>query len=220
MRIGIISEGHSDRAVIVNLILGATTLERTDIKALRPIYLKDVTDMAANKEDDKTIGTWSNVKKECEDKGLISAFLSIEGQDFVIIHLDTAEAEEYDVKRPDKGNENYCEQLRSAVIEEIKKWLKGEHLESMIYAVAIEETEAWLLSIHTEIKNTVALVKPKEKMDFEFGKKDIDTTSDWDNYLKLSKPLKKVKAKERDRYNKTNCSLRLLYEEIIAKLPT
>src|ERR1700760_2803322 len=98
--IGVISEGHSDRAVIVNIIRGITNCEKSDVQSLRPIYTLDATDKGIL--DEATFSTWSLVKKECEDKKLIEEFLAIEGNDFIVIHIDTAEADEYGIDKPQK----------------------------------------------------------------------------------------------------------------------
>lgn len=217
MRVGIISEGHSDRAVIAMVILKATSLDVTDIKPIRPVYKLDATDIAGN--DDKTISNWTHVKRECEEKEMISAFLSIEGQDFIVLHIDTAEAELYEVIRPNKPSDSYCLGLRHAVIAQIQIWLNGEYLDRILYAIAIEEIEAWLLSINTDIADSTRPNKPKEKLQHELGKKGIDSSVDEDNYKKLAKQLLKAKPKQLEAILKTNCSLKEFYVEVQAKLP-
>jgi len=216
MRIGIISEGHSDRAVIASLILRASSLEWSDIKALRPVYKFDATDLAIS--DDKSKSNWTHIKNECESKELISAFLSIEGQDFVAVHIDTAEAELYEVDRPAKGDKSYCSELRQKVISKIQTWLGCEYVNNVLYAVAIEETEAWLLSIYTDMKDTTVSAKPKEKLSFELGRKGINSTVNESNFADLSKPFRKMKEKEFQGILKTNCSLLEFFNEVSEKL--
>src|SRR5579872_1885132 len=125
MRIGIISEGHTDRAVIINLIIGLTGLDSSDIEPIRPIYLKDETDKAAS--NPLAFSNWFIVKEECETRQLIDGFLQIEGQEFVIIHIDTAEAELYGITRPDKKSDTYCRDLYLLVREKIASWLGEEN---------------------------------------------------------------------------------------------
>lgn len=88
MRIGVISEGHADRAVILNILVGVLKIDSSDVISLRPIYEKDETDKALN--NPLTKSSYSVIKEECESKNLIDGFLSIEGQDFIVIHIDTA----------------------------------------------------------------------------------------------------------------------------------
>ena len=216
MRIGIICEGHSDRAVISNIILGASNLESNDIKSILPVYKLDETDLAAL--HDRRFSNWTHVKRECEEKELISAFLSIEGQDFVVIHIDTAECELYNVNRPARDGD-YCVKLHKLVVNEIQKWLGGEYWENIICAVAIEETEAWLLSLYTSISDTSSSLKPKEKFRYEMKRKDKKSNTNEENYYELSKPFRKEKSVKIEKMIVSNCSLAAFYKEIKNKLP-
>lgn len=215
MKIGIISEGHSDRAVITNILLGLTGLDISNIEAIRPIYNLDETDKAH--VDPLTFSSWSIVKNECEKRELIDGFLAFEGQDFVVIHLDTAEAEEYGIKRPDKRANNYCEELRQTVVQQIDSWLNKNIENEILHAVAIEETEAWLLTLF-EQRNSISAAKPKEKLSRILKSQKIDSTIDFDNYLIISKPLSKTKEIVKGKFLTNNCSLNAFYEEIKEKV--
>jgi hypothetical protein len=215
MIIGVIAEGHSDRAVITNILTGLTGLGRNDIWAIRPEYSKDETDKA---KDPKTFSTWSVVKEECEKREQIDAFLALEDQEFVVIHLDTAEADQYGIHRPDKRQPDYGEQLRILVINKINEWLKGNISGSILYAVAIEEMEAWLLPIYEKNKNSIKSAKPKEKFIRRLGQLGIDSTPDYKNYFILSEPLSKKKSIGKDGLLNHNISLKAFYAEVQAKV--
>ncbi len=215
MKIGVISEGHADRAVIQNIIAGLTGLDRNDIEAIRPIYTTDETDKAIL--NTKTFSTWSVVKEECEKRELIDGFLAFEGQDFVVIHIDTAEAEHYGIKRPEKKSPTYCEDLRALVVQQINSWLKKAMSNEILYAVAIEETDAWILTIYDPHDSTTS-ARPKEKLDFVLGKKEINSTSDYDNFLLISKPLSKDKEIRKGNFLSYNCSLNAFFEEVKTKV--
>lgn len=215
MKIGVISEGHADRAVITNILTGLTGLDQSDIEAIRPIYNLDETDKAL--VNPLTFSSWTVVKEECEKRELLDGFLAFEGQEFVVIHIDTAEAEQYGVKRPNKKDANYCENLRQLVIQEINTWLKDDLSSEILYAVAIEEIDAWLLTIYEQGDTTIS-TKPKEKLSRILNKKDINATSNYDNYLILSKPLSKKKEIERGKFLTYNCSLNAFFEEIKSKV--
>jgi hypothetical protein len=210
MRIGVISEGHSDRAVITNIILGITGLDKSHLIALRPIDTLDETDKAIR--DPKTFSTWSLVKKECEKRELIDGFLAIEGQDFIALHLDTAEAEQYGIKRP--GDKSL---LRDLVVNQVNSWLKKDLANNILYAIAIEETDAWILTIYDKHDSTTS-AKPKEKLSRILGKIGIGSTVNFDNYLKISKPLSKRKEVEREKYLSFNYSLEAFYKEVEEKV--
>lgn len=214
MRIGVISEGHADRAVIENILKGLTGLDKSDIIALRPIYNLDETDKA--NKNPLTFGGWSIIKEECEQRELIDGFLSIDDQDFVVIHIDTAEADQYHIKRPAKSS-TYCQDLRLLVIDEINSWLKDDISEQILYAIAVEEIDAWILTIYDK-KDSASSTSPKEKLGRILGKKGLNSTSDYDNYLKLSKPLSKDKEIKREKFLDYNCSLNAFFEEITTKV--
>lgn len=212
MRIGVISEGHADRAVIQNIIIGVTGLDTSDFIALRPAYKLDETDKANNPN---TFGSYSLIKKECEDRELIDQFLQIEGQDFIVLHIDTAEADNYGITRPDKKSSSYSADLRSKVIEQINNWLKIDLSSNLLYAIAIEEIDAWLLTIY-ENKISTSSAKPKEKLQNILGKKKVDSTSNYENYFILSKKFSKTKEiKKLLGYNQ---SLQDFYSEVEIKI--
>jgi hypothetical protein len=215
MKIGVISEGHSDRAVIENIIVGITGLDRNDIVALRPIYTTDETDKAFI--GTKAFSTWSVVKDECEKRELIDGFLAFEGQDFVVIHIDTAEAEHYGILRPAKKSADYCIELRALVVQQIESWLNKGMSNEILFAIAIEEMDAWILTIYDSHDSTSS-IKPKEKLDFILGKKGINSTSDYENFLHLSKPLSKERVVKKGKFLEYNCSLKAFFEEVKTKV--
>src|ERR1700760_4802182 len=145
MRIGIIAEGHADRAVIENVIAGITGLDYSSFIPLRPAELKDETDRG--KQPQETFGSWTNVKNECRERELIDPFLSLDGNDFVVIHIDSAEAHLYDIKRPNPKLAKYCSELRELIVKKIIEWLDEDLSDVLLYAVAIEEIDAWILTL-------------------------------------------------------------------------
>lgn len=215
MRIGLIAEGWTDIAVITNIVKGLTGLDSSVLKPIRPSDDYDETDLA--NRDPNSFSNWSLVKKECEDRSNIDMFFSLEGNNYIIIHLDTAEAHEFNITKPIK-NASFCESLRQIVVEKIKDWMKNEYDDRTLYAVAIEEIEAWLLTIYKPDVDSSTAANPKKSLDFILGKKEINTTSNYLNYLQLSKPFTKWKDVERKHYLEYNCSLKKFSEEIISKI--
>ena len=191
MKIGIICEGHSDRAVITNILEGTIGFNSSDIIPLRPTDQLDETDKA--NLPSSYFSTWSLVKRECEDKQRINDFLSIEGQEFIVIHIDTAESAEYQINKPLNSSLTYCKDLRKATIEKINEWLKEtEPVNNFLYAVAIEEMDAWVLVIY-ENKNSSIRPNPKRRLEYILAKKNINTSPGYANYLILSKDFRKSK---------------------------
>jgi len=216
MRIGIVSEGRADQAVIMNIVKGITGLDDSDIKPILPIRALDETDKARIK--DKTeFGGFSAIKKELETGTLVEEFLAIDGQEFVIIHLDTAECHAYDVQRPEKKATQYAEKVRSLVIDKINTWLGNINKDQIIYAIAVEETDAWLLPLF-EKKDSTTGYKAKEKLAGLLAKKDLDATSNYENFLILSKPFLKKKHIEKGKFLEYNISLKAFFEEVENKV--
>lgn len=214
MRIGIISEGHADRAVITNILTGITGIDSSDIEPLRPTDKYDLTDKSSKNK--LSFGGWNAVQEECETRRLIDEFLSIEGQDFIVIHLDTAEADQYNINRPVKSD-LYGIILRNLVIDQINVWLNSDISESILYAVAVEEIDAWILPIY-EAKDSTTSAKPKEKLSNLLARKKISSESNYENFLSLSKKLSKEKEINKGGYLKYNVSLKAFFEEIQTKV--
>lgn len=215
--IGVISEGPADRAVITNILKGTLGIDDSNIRALLPINKTDETDRSRVRERDE-FGGWTSVKNECIEKKIINQFLAIDGQDFIIIHLDTAEASEYGVTAIPVKDKNYAENLRALVVGLIDEWLEDkEVIDSTLHAVAVEEIDAWLLTIYDGRKDSSHSADPKKKLGLILGKDKINTTSDYDNYLQLSKPFSKAKDVKRFKFPSKNLSLKAFIEEVLSK---
>lgn len=215
--IGVISEGPADRAVITNILKGALGIDDSNIRALLPINKTDETDRARIKSVEE-FGGWTSVKNECIEKKIINEFLAMEGQDFIIIHLDTAEASEYGVTSIPVKNGDYADNLRKLVVEIIDEWLEDQEvIDSTLHAVAVEEIDAWLLTIYDGDKDSSQSSDPKKKLGFILAKRGINTTSDYNNYLKLSKPFSKPKEVKKYKFPDMNASLKAFINEVITK---
>jgi len=89
----------------------------------------------------------------------------------VVIHIDTAERGEanYNVTEPartrDTDYTTYSEQLRENVKSKIQSLIPERYHEKITYAIAIEETEAWLIPMFENSKtDTATKAKPKETL--------------------------------------------------------
>ena len=192
MEIGIIAEGRGDCAVLQNILMGFLDLDEEDIRFLRPDFNVDNTDKTA-------FGSWTLVKKDCEEGFKLDTFLNspIAGERYIIIQIDTAECElpNYDIKRPNKKEPTYCETLRNEVINKINEWLNNQFSENIFYAICIEEMEAWIHTIY-ENKDTSIPVNAKEAFEKYLnkqGRKDKKLDKQL-NQLKHQKAFKQSKA--------------------------
>ncbi len=215
MKIGVICEGHTDRAVITNILKGLKGLDSADIIPLRPENSLDETDLANIPPDQ--FSNWLAVKEECETKTKLNRFLSFEGQDAVVIHIDSAESDEYGVAKPVK-DKNYSTNLRTDIISKMNEWLNGEFTENeIIYAIAIEETEAWVLTIY-EKRNSSTSADPKSRLKRVLSKERVKYSQDYNDFLWISDPLSNRKKIMKGNFLSYNESLKAFCEEIDNKL--
>ncbi len=204
MKFGIIAEGWSDVAVLENIMIGLELIDNLeDVLPIRPERNVDESDLSTMRAAD--FSNWTLVKKECVDRINIQDFLLdgnvLKEERKMIVHIDTAECGEigYEVDRPIK-DKNYCLGLRNNVIEKIKEWLDDEYIDDMYFAVAIEETEAWIHALY-ETKDTSKSASPKETFRRYLSKNKITVKSNnafqrakmlSDNFTKINN--KKVKG--------------------------
>ena len=178
MKVGIVAEGPADIAVIRNILKGKLGVEVKDTQTLRPRLNEDTTDLAERRaapfrpQAPEEYSNWSLVLEECRARGKIEDFLlnPIAGERLVVIHIDTAEAHlpGYDIDRPDRKVHDYGDRLRALVAAKLDALLGPELIAGIRYAIAIEETEAWVLTIHEDQddRDTGARLDPKKRLRF------------------------------------------------------
>ena len=172
MRVGIIAEGPSDVAVLRNILKGAIGLDSEFTQALRPELHRDETDLHA----EARFSNWELVRKECREGAKIEAFLASpidEGPRWIVIHIDAAEASAYGVSRPADRREEDVVGLLDAVAQQMRAWL-GERASAPIeLAIAVQETEAWVLPLYREVA-TDRLPNVKERLGPELRRRLSD----------------------------------------------
>ncbi|MCK5522895.1 MAG: hypothetical protein KAI83_07150 [Thiomargarita sp.] len=222
MYIGIIAEGKSDLAVIRNILKGKISIDTSDIMYLQPELDFDETDL--HNMSKEQFSNWVLVKQACLEKKKLADFFSVEEERYIILQIDTAEVEEinYEVKRPKKhANPDYSRVLRNNVVDKINEWLENQFSEQIFYAIAIEETEAWVLTIYTNKKgDTCRHNDPKMTLDKvlneKFSEKDKNKILKNDNKLEKFDKLSKKFGRKKDlmRYVKLNESLKLFCDSL------
>jgi hypothetical protein len=223
MRIGIIAEGPGDLAVITNILKGWLNLDSEHIQFLRPEYNQDETDLHAQPET--RFSNWEIVKGECLSYSRIDEFLTspLDEERLVVIHIDAAECERsnYGVSRPKtQPGAEHAEELRDRIAAKLGEWLGGRDDKRLRYAIAVEETDAWLLTLDWR-KETSTSRDPKKALQQElhrsnrFSAKDLKRLfqqAAFHQYDELSKPLRKRKSlQDCQRWNK---SLQLFLESL------
>ncbi len=173
--IGIIAEGAEDQGVLKN-ILRAFGFDGNEIKLIRPTLGFDATD---RKDNQQTIGTIQGVKNSCMGKDgkrpdFDKAFLFYDCKN-VVVQMDTAEIEQqdFDFIRPKKeNNKNYCTELRNTAINLINSWLEGNYQDNTLFAIAIEEIEAWCLTMF-EKRDTTLIVNSKNALQQHLNRNNL-----------------------------------------------
>lgn len=223
MRIGIIAEGHTDIVIIKAILKALINIDGSDILSIRPKEQYDETDL-----DELKFSNWNLVLKSCEDKNLLQSFFDFIDEDSIlIIQIDTAERGEsgYDIFTPlrskDTNWKQYSDEIRTAVKNKITSLLPEEYREKVMFAITIEETDAWLIPLYdnTLANDTSQFANPKERFHKIIGKIDknkkyIDTRKKNLNYEMISKDIRKGLNKCRSK----NRSLDIFCLEIEEKI--
>ena len=219
MRIGIIAEGFADANVIKAIVKKLLGYDGADMRVLRPEEALDETDLQA-----LNFSNWQLVFESCKDERFLGAFFdSLEGEAMLIVHVDTAERGlvGYDVNEPQRTKgvdySTYAEQLRQNVIDKINALVAEPYRERIAYAIAVEETDAWLIPLfenksgdsasHARAKETLAKLIAADK---KRVKAFVDSEHKSLDYIKLGNEF----AKDLKNCRKRNKSLDLFCLDI------
>jgi hypothetical protein len=205
-----ISEGHTDQSVIKNIIAGYFNPDIV-VNWLQP--LKDATSASRA----SNFGGWSQVFEYCESSKFREAF---QFNEYVIIHIDTDRSVDFGVPDQDGDGKYSPEKMFDLVVEKFKTYIGEEfyqkYSEKIIFAIAVDSTECWLLPLYCSENNkksktnnclfTLRAALSKANSEIDPDRKD---PSDYDS---LSKKYSKKKILL-DLY-KANPSLKIFIEEI------
>lgn len=232
---GLITEGITDQIVLESLLGGYFDdpyFDDNDIRYLLPEIDKDK-ETKKNNSPSKSeyFSNWELVINYCQKQEFRQAFQSI---DYVIIHLDTdifikyqEKTRKYNVRIVDEegkklGVLQFVEEVKIMLIRQIGENFYETHKEKIIFAIAVEEIECWLLPLYytannetkqAEITNNCLYKlneKLKKKEGFTIDKKKQD-------YEKVTKPYYKTKVLQQS-YPK-NPSLLIFIQELIQRFP-
>lgn len=223
MKIGIVAEGPDDIQIIKYVVKCLTGIDTSDMVPVRPKIVQDETDNEADR-----FSNWELVLNEATNHVLIDQFFEQweETKPALVIHIDTAERDNpnYNITEPQRKNitnyKDYSIELRKQVKKKIEDMLPIQYRKSVAYAIAIEETEAWIIPLFENRSNdTSSIVKPKEHLSWliSLQKKKIktkftDTRKKRLNAEELGKCI--GKAKGLDKCKAMNMSLELFCKEI------
>lgn len=180
MRVGIVAEGRSDQAVIGNILKGALGIEQESIQFIRPEFYLDETDSHHLRPEQLSNCASVRDEcrnRNCIQKFFASPVDDGDGPRLLVVHVDTAEIGRTDAAidvtrpekpigapRPQKGQQRrtskqpdlqkeqtrYTVALVAAVKAKIEEWLGDELIKTACLAIAVEEIEAWVLTLHID----------------------------------------------------------------------
>jgi len=154
MRVGIVAEGRGDLGVLTRILKGAIGVEEDDV---------DETDAHAMRAEQR--GNWSRVIEECRDRARVRAFFEVPTDEtkLLVVQLDAAECAlaGYDVERPQAREPmRLCDRIERM----LRGWMEDEYAEQTCFAIALEETEAWVLPLYVADADTTLIRDPKERL--------------------------------------------------------
>lgn len=200
MRVGVIAEGFADVNIIKAVLKKLAGIDGSEVRMLLPQEQLDETDLS-----ELNFSNWQLVFNCCQDVDKLAPFFDdIEGAAVLIVHVDTAERglKGYDISEPQRTGVTdyaaYSEQLRVQVIQKLEKLIPEKYHQFVAYAIAIEETDAWLIPLfenaakdsasHAKAKETLSKLVGKDK---KLQKAYTDTSKKSLNYKSLGKLFSK-----------------------------
>ena len=216
---GIIAEGITDQVIIENLLVGYFEDPDLLVRQLQP--LRDATD----KQAIASFGGWYQVLEYCRSEVFIGAF---QQNDYVIIHIDTDRCDDkhYDVSKLDEHGKTASPELLvkrvrakfTSLFEEsfgVKFYEKYQ--QRILFAIAVHETECWLLPLYLKGKHKSATQQCLGKLNTQLRKNKERGVSkgnkDYRRYDQLSRGF--LKRKNIEKFQSDNPSLKIFIEEMM-----
>lgn len=220
MRVGIVAEGRGDYGVLARVLKGALGVESDELTFICPEFNADATDTHAM--DAAQHSNWALVLDACRSGESIREFLQAPTAEakFVVVQIDTAECElsGFGVARPTPPD---AMALCVRVATFVGLLMDGDLSSQTCFAVSMEETEAWLLPLYSNIDDSCNVHNAKERLQRVIARTnaltDTDRTrlasmSEYDRMLFLAKPY--ARRKNLNVGAKCNVSLKRFVDDL------
>jgi len=196
--IGLITEGITDQIVISYILYGWLKDEDVFITELQPKRSEADADIAT------TSGNWDKVLKYCASDDFKEAFKT-NMEIYVIVHLDADVFKSGEVTsnlrfsfKKEEGTDlttlEIIEHIQSIVIQQIGTDFYEKHKERIIFAIAVDEIECWLLPIYYSDNRRAKTVKCLDTLNQKLKKEGYRIDAKRPKYYrKASKPYLKAK---------------------------
>lgn len=189
---GLIAEGPTDHAVLENILCGFFGDPDLVVRPLQPLL--DATDAARRQ------GGWTQVLAYCQSSNFQEAF----GQnEYIVVQIDTDRLFEppfsLNLKQSVEALVNQVvEYLEGAVQTALGKDFLDAYRKKILFAVAVNEIECWLLPLYYQDKKATATNNCLHKLNEKLGKTKERTINPGNKeprrYEELSRPFSKKKT--------------------------
>ncbi len=200
---GIISEGNTDQIILRQILTTWTKNPYLRVNQLQP------------KPDES--GGWSQVFKYCQSSEFKDALIQ---NDLIIIQIDTdfmsgdSVGKEYKIDLKDLNVKETVKAFREKIVELIGADFYEEYSDRIIFAIAVNEIECWLLPVYFSDKKAKKYVNCIDTLNQVLPQKEgfyIDAKDDI-YYRKLAKNFRK--KKDIEKYAKRQESFDLFLENL------
>lgn len=189
MTFGLITEGPTDQVVLRHLLARYFSDSDIDTRPVQPN--SDSTDRQDH------FGGWKNVLNYCSSTDMLT---TLEGNNYVIIQIDTDICEEYGVKRRENGEElsadNIVEKTKAVIVASIGEKIFEEFSNKILFAISYDSIECWLLPLYytNNIKSKTA--NCCDTLNQELRKEEFTIDCSGKKVLYHQKVCKKIRNKE------------------------
>ena len=200
---GIISEGNTDQIILRQILTTWTKNPYLRVNQLQP------------KPDES--GGWSQVFKYCQSSEFKDALIQ---NDLIIIQIDTdfmsgdSVGKEYKIDLKDLNVKETVKAFREKIVELIGADFYEEYSDRIIFAIAVNEIECWLLPVYFSDKKAKKYVNCIDTLNQVLPQKEgfyIDAKDDI-YYRKLARNFRK--KKDIKKYAKQQESFSLFLENL------
>lgn len=183
---GLIAEGKTDHAVLKNILIGHFNDPDLYVSPLQPTT--DATDAA----EMQRFGGWTNVLNYCASHHLVEA---LDANDFLIIHVDTdcTHISPFDVPTiPNEPLESWVKRVQKRLIQQIGADIYALYEHRIVFAIAVEAIECWLLPLHYN-NNESKIQAATKNCFYKLQQKNSLIRKDKTIYHRISKDFQKNK---------------------------
>lgn len=189
---GLIAEGPTDHAVLENILVGHFNDPGLTVRPLQPLL--DSTDAAQRQ------GGWTQVLAYCQSSLFQSAF---DQNDYLVVQLDTDRLNEkpfeLDLKLPPETLvDQVVEKIEGLMVASFEDGFLESYRDRILFAVAVDELECWLLPLFYEDKNASATNNCLHKLNTQLAKQKQTAINPQaknpKHYDQLSRPFCRLKS--------------------------